>query len=221
MRQRQVLVQADLLLGQRVSAAQGADIAVFHQLDVTHLRVGVERRVHGEVQAPGGQLLGGLATFGQETLDLHGWRQAPQALEQRRQDHRLGEVGHADAIGLVRLGRVEGAAFLHRYPQQLQGIAHRADDVLRHGRGHHALGGAHEQRVVEGLAQAGEGVGNGGLGDADDLAGAGQVGLGVDGVEDDEEIEVYLVQIHAGRAPRGLFLSVGHISVMNVHRCRK
>ncbi len=126
----------------------------------------------------------------------HRRRQTAQALEQRRQDHRLGEVGHADAVGLVRLRRVEDTAFLHRHSQQRQRVAHRADDVLRHRRGRHALSGAHEQRVVEGLAQARQGVGHRRLGDADDLPGAGQVGFGVDRVEDDEKVEVDLAQIH-------------------------
>jgi len=117
-------------------------------------------------------------------------------LEQGREDHRLGEVGHADAEGLVRLQRVEGAAFLYRHAQQLQCIAHRADDVLRHRGRHHALCGAHEQRVVEGLAQARQGIGNSGLGDADNLSGAGQVGFGVDGIEDDKQVEIDLVQVH-------------------------
>ena len=185
-RQRQVLLQGELVLGQRVATAHGADVAIFQQLDVAHLRVGVERCIHGEIQAAGGQFLGRLAAFGQHALDLHVRCQAAQALEQRRQHHRLGEVGHADAERLVRLRRAEGPAFLHRHPQQLQRIAHRADDVLRHWRRHHALRGAHEQRIVEGFAQAGKGVGNRGLGDADDLPGACQVRFGVDGVEDDE-----------------------------------
>jgi len=91
---------------------------------------------------------------------------------------------------------VEGAAFLHRNTQQRQGTAHRADDVLCHGGGHHALGGAHEQRVIEALAQSRQGIGHGWLGDADNLPGAGQVGFGVDGVEDDKQIEIDLVQVH-------------------------
>lgn len=101
-------------------------------------------------------------------------------------------------------------------PQQLQRIAHRADDVLRHRRRHHALGGAHEQRIVERLAQAGKGVGNSGLGDADDLPGTGQVGLGVDGIEDDEKIQIDLVQVHCC-ALRRVSEFADHISVMNVY----
>jgi hypothetical protein len=50
-----------------MALAHGADVTVFHQLDVAHLRVGVERRIHGKIQAPGGQFLGGFAAFGQET----------------------------------------------------------------------------------------------------------------------------------------------------------
>ncbi|MNN75038.1 hypothetical protein D3C81_1913050 [compost metagenome] len=61
--------------------AHGAHITVFHQLDVTHLRVGVERCVHREVEASGRQFLGGFAAFGQEAFDDHRRRQAAQALE--------------------------------------------------------------------------------------------------------------------------------------------
>ncbi|MOA63607.1 hypothetical protein D3C78_1893880 [compost metagenome] len=56
--------------------AHGAHVAVFHQLDVAHLRVGVERCIHGEVEAAGGQFLGGFTALGEEALDRHGRRQA-------------------------------------------------------------------------------------------------------------------------------------------------
>ncbi|MNN46104.1 hypothetical protein D3C81_1604700 [compost metagenome] len=100
-----------------MALAHGADVTVFHQLDVAHLRVGVERGIDGKVQAPGSQFLGGLTALAEKTLDDYRWRQAAQALEQRRQNHRLGEVGHADAKGLVRLQGIEDAAFLHRHTQ--------------------------------------------------------------------------------------------------------
>ena len=140
--QAQVIVQGQLRLARQwVAAAHGADVAVLHQLDVAHLGIGVQRRVDGEVEAAGGEFLGGFAALGEEALDMHVRRQAAQALEQRGEDDRFGEVGHADAVGLVRLLRIEAAALLHRNPQQLQRVAHRADDVLRHRGRHHALGG--------------------------------------------------------------------------------
>ncbi|MCY1413867.1 hypothetical protein D9M71_293040 [compost metagenome] len=204
--QRHVFVEADPGLRHRMALAHGADVAVFQQLDVAYLRIGVQWCVHGEVEAAGGQFGGHLPAPGEEALDVHVRRLPAQALEQQRQDDGLGEVGHADAVGLVRLGGGEGAAFLHRHAQQLQGVAHRADDVLRHRRRHHALRRTHEQRIVEGFAQAGEGVGDGGLGDADDLPGTGQVGFGIDRVEHDEQVEVDFTEVHAA-AP--LVLVVG------------
>ncbi len=195
---RQVIVEAEFFFGrQRVALAHGADVFVFHHLHVAHLRVGVERGIDSKIQTTGGQFLGGLAALGQEAFDDYGRCHPSQTLEQRWQDHRLGEVGHADAVSLARLQRVEDPALLHRHPQQRQRITHRTDDVLGHGRGHHALRGAHEQRVVEGLAQAGQSVGNSGLGDADNLSGASQVGFGVDGIKDNKEVEVDLAQIHS------------------------
>ncbi|MNH00354.1 hypothetical protein D3C79_595440 [compost metagenome] len=211
----QVAVEGQLAVSQRVALAQGADIAVLHQFDVAHLRVGVQWRVDGKVQAAGREFLGGLAALAQEAFDHDCRRQAAQALEQRRQDDRLGQVGHADAEGLVGLLRVERAAFLHRSPQQRQRVAHRADDVLRHGCGHHALRGTHEQRVIEGFAQARQGIGHCRLGNADDLPGAGQVGFGVDRIEHDEQVEVDLAEVHGRRSL--LELSADHISVMNVY----
>lgn len=58
--------------------------------------------------------------------------------------------------------------------------------------------------------QARQGVGHCRLGDADDLPGAGQVGFGVDRIEDDEKVEVDLAQIHCAAL---LFL--------DLVRCRK
>ena len=194
----QVVFQGQRPGGQRMSGAHGADETVFEQLDVAHLRVAVERHVHREIQLAGGQLAGGFPAPRQGAFDAHLRRQAAETLEQRRQQQRLAEVGHADAEGLGGLGGDEGAAFLHRHPQQLERLTHRPDDVLRHGGGHHALGGAHEQRVVEGLAQARQGIGHRRLGDADDLPGAGQVGFAVDGIENDEQVEIDLARCHGG-----------------------
>ena len=59
--------------------------------------------VDGKIDASGRQFLGGFPTFGQKALDLHRRCLAAQTLEQRRQDHRLDQVGHADAEGLVGL----------------------------------------------------------------------------------------------------------------------
>ncbi|MCY1177661.1 hypothetical protein D9M73_179770 [compost metagenome] len=84
------------------------------------------------------------------------------------------------------------------------------------------MGGAHEQRVVEGFAQSGQGVGHRGLSDADDLPGSGQVGFGVDGIEDDEEVQVDLAQIHGLRSCCVFAVaSADHISVMNVYTRRE
>ncbi|GLK90839.1 hypothetical protein GCM10017655_39030 [Pseudomonas turukhanskensis] len=48
------------------------------------------------------------------------------------------------------------------------------------------------------------------MGDTDNLPGAGQVGFGIDGVEDDKEVEIDLAQIHCQRAPDliGIVLSI-------------
>jgi hypothetical protein len=93
----------------------------------------------------------------------------------------------------------------------LQGISHRADDVLSHRRRHHALCGAHKQRVIEGFTQARQRIGNCWLSDADNLPGARQVGLGVDGIEDDKQVEVDLVQIHFTHAPQVVGISGSYI----------
>ena len=62
--QRQIRVQAEGgLTGQRMPGAHGAHIAVLHQLDVTHLRVSVERRVDGKVQTSCRQVAGGLTSM--------------------------------------------------------------------------------------------------------------------------------------------------------------
>ncbi|MNR19397.1 hypothetical protein D3C85_1361860 [compost metagenome] len=61
------------------------------------------------------------------------------------------------------------------------------------------------------------------MSDADDLPGTGQVGFGVDGIEDDEEVQVDLAQVHGLRSCC-VFLavvSVDHISVMNVYTRRE
>ena len=196
MGQRHVFVQADLVLGQRVPLAQGANVAVFHQLDVAHLGVGVERCIHGKIQAASGQLLGGFAAARQHAFNIH-----VGAIRRRRWNSGGKMIASVRSVMLMRKvllawAGLKDAAFLHGDAQLLQGIAYRADDVLRHWRGHHALGGAHKQRVIKGFAQARQGVGYGGLSNADDLPGAGQVGLGVDGIEDDKEVEIDLVEIH-------------------------
>jgi hypothetical protein len=60
-------------------------------------------------------------------------------------------------------------------------------------------------------------------GDADDLAGAGQIGFSVDGVKHNKKIEIDLAQVHCC-APRAFLVvwnAPNHISVMNVNTRRE
>ena len=92
--------------------------------------------------------------------------------------------------------RIEAAAFLNGHAQQLQGVTHRGNDVLRHGCGDHALGGPDKQRIIEGLAQTGEGVAHCRLCDAYNLTGAGQIGFGINGIKYNEQVQVDFTEVH-------------------------
>src|SRR5690606_34136827 len=114
-RLRQIIIQGDALLaGQRMALAHDAHVAILEQAYMACLQYGDQRCYDDEVQAAGCQCLGGFEEIGEESVLIDIWIYAPYAYGQSRQYLRLGEVGHADAVGLVRFAGVDAAAVLHR-----------------------------------------------------------------------------------------------------------
>ncbi|MNV86243.1 hypothetical protein D3C71_1802580 [compost metagenome] len=73
------------------------------------------------------------------------------------------------------------------------------------GRGLHAAAGAHEQRVVEQVAQARQGRADGGLAEEQFFRGTGHAALVHQRFEHDQQVEVYttqVVSIHRCASPK-------------------
>ena len=93
--------------------------------------------------------------------------------------------------------RREGLAREESVLQRDQRLLYGADQIAGERRGHHHAASAREQRVGEQLAQAAERVAERGLCQVQLTGGAGEVLLSVDGLEDDEQVQVDLAQAHA------------------------
>jgi len=77
-----------------------------------------------------------------------------------------------------------------------QRIAHRLGQLFGKRRGLHAAGGAQEQGVVELPAQARQGIAHGGLAQAQVLGHLGDLALGQQLVEDHQQIEIDVLELH-------------------------
>jgi len=75
-------------------------------------------------------------------------------------------------------------------------MANRRGQGARIRRGQHAAALTHKQRVGQGLAQPGQGVADGGLAQVEFARGGGERAGLKDRLEDQEEVQVQLAQIH-------------------------
>src|SRR5690606_21217676 len=66
-----VIKRNALLAGKRVPLAHDADVAVLEQAYMTHLRVGVQRRIDGKIQPAGRQFLGRLPAADRKSTRLN------------------------------------------------------------------------------------------------------------------------------------------------------
>ena len=115
---------------------------------------------------------------------------------QRRQQATFQAIAQAQHESALRLAGIETALIAQATLEAPQGMAHRADHGPGPGGGHHAAALAHEQGVVQAVAQAPQGVAHRRLGQVEHLGGAGQGALGVDGIEDHEQIEIEARHMH-------------------------
>lgn len=91
-------------------------------------------------------------------------------------------------IKLVTLAKV--------YLQDLERLPYLVDHVAGEGSGNHVRAPAYEQGILQEIAQSLQGVADGGLGEVQLMAGAGDIAFAIDGFQYDEEVEINLAQMH-------------------------
>ena len=126
----------------------------------------------------------------------------PQRGHQRWCQDELRIVGDPDHELLARRCRLERAIELDGRAHRVQRGGDRSGQLPGKGGGLHPLGRTLEQVVLECQPQPRQGVARGGLGDAQPCGGAGDVALGVDRLEDAQQVEVEALQRHAGSFTR-------------------
>jgi hypothetical protein len=125
-------------------------------------------------------------------------RGAGQLRDQRRPEHQLGVIRHADREVVPRRRRVERPVQGRGRPHRVERRPDRPLELAGERRRLHAGGRALEQLVAEGGAQAAERVADRRLGEAEPGGGAGDVALGRERREDAQEVEVEPLGIHPG-----------------------
>ncbi|MNJ45680.1 hypothetical protein D3C77_407870 [compost metagenome] len=108
----------------------------------------------------------------------------------------LDKVGHGNAQGLAAVAGVEAVAGIEGLFDLLQRRANRAFQRQRFGRWLHAPAYAHQQWVVEQLAQARQSVTDRGLAEGQTLGGARNILLAQKHVEDAQQVEIEVGYIH-------------------------
>ncbi len=108
----------------------------------------------------------------------------------------LDEIGHGNTKGLAAVARVEAFVDVEGLFDLLQGRANRALQRQGLGRRLHASADAHQQWVIEQLAQARQGVTHGRLAEGQALGGTGDVLFTQQHIEDAQQVEVEIGCIH-------------------------
>jgi len=126
----------------------------------------------------------------------HLWRFAFQTLEEGGKNQGSGIFPERDVEIAPCMGGIELMTLLEVYLQYLQGLPYLVDHVAGKGSGNHVRAAANEQRIFQEIAQALQGVADGGLGEVQLVAGPGDVSLAVNGFQYDEEVEIDLAQMH-------------------------
>jgi hypothetical protein len=160
----------------------------------------------GHVGSDGGvQLTGSQAGLERLELEiLHGEARVGSLLYEQRQqarhEHELDDVGHAEPEHLVDPPGREGRPF-QVAGEPLEQRAHHDGERLRPRRGRHVAAVAHEERIVERDSQAGERVAHRRLREEHTPRRPRHVALGHERVEDHQQVEVELRNIHGVHAP--------------------
>lgn len=182
--QRMVLAHhADVFLAKQRLAVEGpAEIleVADRQVDLAaaHAGFALAQRAHVDrLQADAG----GFPLYGLHHLGQH--------------DH-LADVGHVDAEHPVGMRRVEILLLRQRAADAFDRVLQRQADLQRARRRHHALGGAHEERVAERGPQAVQCVADGRLRQAQMRCRAGRAPAGQDSLEHEQQVEVETRSAH-------------------------
>jgi hypothetical protein len=118
-------------------------------------------------------------------------RPSEDGLLQRRQQHQLDRIGHADAKALPGLGRIEMPPALEHLAQLGQ-LGDERRRLAKAGRGGaHQLAVTHEQRIAQLLAQTTQRVAHRRRRQGQGLGRAGQVLLAVDHLEHPQQVEIH------------------------------
>ncbi len=115
---------------------------------------------------------------------------------QRRHADQLDVVGDGDGEALPAGRGIEEIAGIERVFDLLQRIADRRFQAQCARRRLHGAADAYQQRVVEQLAQAIEGIADRRLAERQPLCGAGDVAFAQQGVQHAKQVEVEVIDIH-------------------------
>jgi hypothetical protein len=119
-----------------------------------------------------------------------------QAGHELGQKTALANVAHVQAEQAARAARVEPAGFAQGTGQRGQRALHRLGQRHRRGRGLHAAGRTHKQRVFHQQAQAGEAVAHRRLGQAQVFGGPAHAAGAVHLVEEAQQVQIQIFDMH-------------------------
>ena len=106
------------------------------------------------------------------------------------------ELPEADLKITPRVGGIKIAVLIKIQLQDLQRLAHFIDHVTAEGSGHHVGAFADKERVFQEFAQALERVAHGRLRELELASRAREVAFAVNGLQDHEQVEIDLAQMH-------------------------
>jgi hypothetical protein len=179
-------------VGLRVAGAHQHDVAVVDQRLVRGA-FDAGQEAEREVDLPGVERLLGSAPSRAETNRRARRAQPAARRASARQEDAFAHVAHVAKLALCAgLKASASSSALER----LQRARHRQRQLVGARRRPHASAGAHEERVLHHQPKPGQRMAHGGLRQAELLGGAAHLAMAVHGVEDAQQVEVEVSDMH-------------------------
>lgn len=178
-----------------ISANEGRE-ALVEEMVSTESSAGQLRIIGDEVQRSFAQFRRELPGESRSDFQVDARRCSRHPIDEVRHERHLDVVAHAQGKGALRTCERELAWGFEASSHEIEGLSHRAGHCGRAWGRIHAACSPHEEGVVEAKAEAGESVAQRGLRHAQPRSGGGHLPLDHDRLEDREQIEIDISQVH-------------------------
>ncbi len=176
--------------------AHQAKIGVAKERAPAHRRPESRQEAHCKIERPGGERIGDVLDLERHRFQPDARRRLLYALDQRRQELDLPEVGHVKAKSARRASRIEAWPVCKRRVDESERLPNRLGELARERRRVHPGRRAHEERIAEERAQPRERIRHRRLRQAEAGGRGRHAALAQHRIEHAQQVQIDVAHIH-------------------------